>query len=101
MNNKFIQKEYNKTTVVYRLKEALQQKIDNKTKPVGALGRLETIALQVGLIQQRLDPVLENPLLAVLAGDHGIAKEGIVNAYPQEVTAQMVQNMVAGGAAVH
>src|SRR5699024_12473061 len=57
--------------------------------------------VQVGLIQQRLDPVLENPLLAVFAGDHGIAKEGIVNAYPQEVTAQMVQNMVAGGAAVN
>lgn len=94
-------KEFNITVVNEGFREALQQKIDSKTKPVGALGRLEDIALQVGLIQQRLEPTLEKPLLAIFAGDHGIGDEGIVNAYPQKVTTQMILNMVSGGAAVN
>ncbi len=77
----------------------VQQRIDNKTKPLGALGRLETLALQLALIQGREDPRLEQPQLVVFAADHGIAAQG-VSAYPQEVTAQMVLNMLAGGAAV-
>ncbi|NGP86846.1 nicotinate-nucleotide--dimethylbenzimidazole phosphoribosyltransferase [Fodinibius halophilus] len=94
-------KEFDISAVAKDLEEALQHKIDNKTKPVGALGRLEEVALKVGLIQQELEPQLQIPLLAVFAGDHGIAAEGVVNAYPQEVTAQMVMNMVGGGAAVN
>ena len=78
----------------------INQAIDNKTKPLGALGRLEDLARQVCLVQQRTDPVLSQPALLVFAADHGIATEG-VSAYPQSVTYQMVLNFLGGGAAVN
>lgn len=77
----------------------LQHALDRKTKPVGSLGRIEALAMQIGLVLGTTAPRLEQPQLLVCAGDHGIAAQG-VSAYPADVTWQMVRNFLAGGAAV-
>ena len=78
------------------LRPQLQQKIDNLTKPKGSLGMLERIALQIGMIQQRLDPVLQAPHHLLFAADHGIVDEG-VSLSPKEVTRQQCLHFVRSG----
>ncbi len=75
-------------------------KINNKTKPRGALGELEELAARLCQIQRTLTPSLVKPAVLVFAADHGLAREA-VSAYPREVTAQMALNVLAGGAGIN
>ncbi len=77
----------------------VQHALNDKTKPLGALGRLEALALQLACVLGDDRPQLRAPQLLVCAADHGIVAQR-VSAYPAEVTPQMVLNMLAGGAAV-
>jgi nicotinate-nucleotide--dimethylbenzimidazole phosphoribosyltransferase len=83
-----------------RLGEVARERLDSLTKPRGSLGRLEELAVRVVTITGNPMPRLERPVIFTLAGDHGVATEG-VSAYPQVVTAQMVENLARGGAAVN
>jgi nicotinate-nucleotide--dimethylbenzimidazole phosphoribosyltransferase len=82
------------------LSQALLDAINNKTKPLGSLGRLETLAAQLGLIQGTTRIRIADPAILVFAGDHGVVAEG-VSAYPQNVTWQMVENFLTDGAAIN
>ncbi|MEA2667744.1 MAG: nicotinate-nucleotide--dimethylbenzimidazole phosphoribosyltransferase [Chloroflexota bacterium] len=81
-------------------RQRTQARLDFKTKPRGSLGRLEELACSIAAIQQTDSPRIGQPVIVVVAADHGVAAEGI-SAYPQEVTVQMLHNFVSGGAAIN
>ena len=83
-----------------RLRPDIQAKIDNLNKPKGSLGRLESLAMQICLIQQTLEPRLTHPCHLLLGGDHGIEREG-VSVSPREVTWQQMINFTHGGGGVN
>lgn len=78
---------------------AARRHLDSLTKPPGSLGRLEEIALRLAVLRGRT-PEVTRPVIFTFAADHGVVAEG-VSAYPQVVTAQMVENFLRGGAAVN
>ena len=82
------------------IRDQAQARLDSLTKPPGSLGRLEDLAAQYVAITGKSSPSLPDPIVFVLAADHGVTAEG-VSAYPQSVTAQMVKNFVQGGAGVN
>ncbi len=81
-------------------RQRARERQDRLTKPAGSLGRLELLSIDLAGMTGRIDPPLEHRVVFTLAADHGVAAEG-VSAYPREVTAQMVLNFLAGGAAVN
>ncbi len=93
-------KTFNITAPDQKIKDALIDKIDNLTKPKGSLGMLESLALQVGLIQQTLTPELRNPHNVLFAADHGIIADG-VTVSPKEVTWQQLSHFSHGGAGIN
>ena len=80
--------------------EEAQKRLNNLTKPVGSLGRLEEFARRVVAITGKINPSLKRKVIFTFAADHGVTEEG-VSAYPSEVTAQMVDNFLSGGAAIN
>jgi len=85
--------------MVTELEARIRRRLDSLTKPQGSLGRLEELAVQVGLIQGTDMPSVGRKAMLLFCADHGVAEEG-VSPFPQEVTRQMVANFRAGGAAI-
>ncbi len=93
-------RNYNIKPADEKLRPVIQERIDNLNKPKGSLGRLESLAMQICLIQHTLEPKLSHPCHLLFGGDHGICQHG-VSASPREVTWQQMINFTKGGGAVN
>lgn len=80
--------------------DTAQKHLDNLTKPLGSLGRLEEFARMIVAMTENKKPILDKKVIFTFAGDHGVTEEG-VSAYPKEVTQQMVFNFLRGGAGIN
>jgi nicotinate-nucleotide--dimethylbenzimidazole phosphoribosyltransferase len=80
--------------------DSARRAMDAKTKPLGALGRIEALGIRLAMLQNTLSPSLERARICVFGADHGIADEG-VSAYPRAVTGEMMRNFDRGGAAIN
>jgi len=80
--------------------QAARQRQDTLTKPVGSLGRLEELSIRIAGITGKPQPLIRDKAVITMAGDHGVVESG-VSLYPQDVTAQMVHNFLAGGAGIN
>lgn len=94
-------RDFNITPTNKEFSKKIIHKINNKTKPIGSLGTLESIAEKLCLIQNTLTPKLSKPTMLVFAADHGIVNNYPVSSCPQEVTPQMVLNFLEGGAGIN
>lgn len=83
------------------LHDRIKEKLDQKAKPIGSLGRLETLAHQIAMILGTDSPTLQNASVLIFAGDHGATAQHGISAYSREATAGMVRNFLEGGAAVN
>lgn len=90
----------NITDIDYEIMEQTQNRLDNLTKPIASLGRLEELAKLVTGITRQQNPQLKNKVIFTFASDHGVSEEK-VSAFPKEVTAQMVYNFLNGGAGIN
>jgi nicotinate-nucleotide--dimethylbenzimidazole phosphoribosyltransferase len=90
----------NITAIDTRLMDSAQERLNNLTKPLGSLGRLEELAKLIVGITGKVNPDFKNKVIFTLAADHGVTEEG-VSAYPKEVTAQMVYNFLNQGAGIN
>src|SRR5258706_13379787 len=80
--------------------ERARQEMAGKTKPLGALGRLEDVGVRLAVLQNSLTPRLDDARICVFGADHGVTDEG-VSAYPRAVTGEMMKNFDRGGAAIN
>ena len=79
---------------------AARARQDPLTKPAGSLGRLEELSIRIAGIQGKAQPEIKNKAMITMAGDHGVVDEKVGN-WPREVTAQMVENFLRGGAGIN